>query len=131
MLRIGFFPEFKGLNAVLISADSDGMRSLHGAISRIAETPAEAVPVHGIARVSQKHPACLFVTARPPAKGILASDSYYWVLPENARVTAMEFLEPLMSSVSGHQYFDILPATATLVVSVGEYDDWWWERVDA
>jgi hypothetical protein len=63
VLRIGFFPDFKGGNAVLVSADSEGIQLLRGAISQITASPASAVPAHAIARVSQKHPTSLFVTA--------------------------------------------------------------------
>jgi hypothetical protein len=113
VLRMGFFPDFKELNAVLVSADSAGIQSLYGAISQLTANPAGAVPVHEIARVSQKHPTSLFVTATLPADNIVASNTYYWVLPETDRVAALQFLKPLISAISGHQYFDLLPATAS------------------
>jgi hypothetical protein len=131
MLRLGFFPNFLGLNAVVISADSDGIKSLCQAISRLAAAPDESVAINDIAQVSRKHAARLFVTARSPVSSNPASSIYYWVLPETARIAATELLEPLTNGRAGHQYFDLTPASATLVVSVGEYDAAWWHRVDA
>jgi hypothetical protein len=131
LLRLGIFPDFKGFNAVLLSADSDGIKALIDALSRPMAAPDEVVSVHEIARVSRKHQARLFLTATQPAPGIAASESYYWVVPENERPTVMELLEPLASAAKGHQFFDLVPAAATLLVSVAEYDTAWWERVDA
>jgi hypothetical protein len=38
-------------------------------------------------------------------------------------------LEPLAEASAGHQYFDLYPRHV-LVVSVGEYDSFWWDRVE-
>jgi hypothetical protein len=132
MLRLGFFPAFLGLssNAVLIAADSDDIKSLYGAISRLSEAPAESLAIHEIAQVSRKHSVRLFVTARQPISSNTASSIYYWVLPEPARIAAVEMLVPLTKGSACHQYFDLAPDSASLVVSVGEYDAKWWQRID-
>jgi opacity protein-like surface antigen len=55
----------------------------------------------------------------------VVSVSGYWA------VRVKEKLKPLLLAGSGHQYFDVTPSTAVLVVSVGEYDANWWRRIGA
>jgi hypothetical protein len=40
MLRMGYFPNFKGADSVLLAADSEGIRFLLAAIARATTDPA-------------------------------------------------------------------------------------------
>jgi len=130
LLHLGFFTDFKGLDAVLLSADSVGIRAIQDALSRAIATPSEAVPIHDIAHVAPSYPAHLFLTTTRPVPGVVTSNTNYWVVSKNDALFATELLEHLASVTAGHQYFELTPPVASLIVSVGEYDTAWWERLN-
>jgi hypothetical protein len=130
LLRLGFFPNFKGSDAVLLAADTDGVRALLDAISSAAANPGDSVPVHDIAQVSVKYPALLYVAATRKRIHSAPAHTYYLDVSGSARLNVEGLLEPLLTATSGHQYFDLVPKHITLVVSVGEYDSPWWARLD-
>jgi hypothetical protein len=89
------------------------------------------VPIHDLARVSRKHPAHLYVAATSkPARPALIGE-YLLSVAGPARLTVEGFLAPRLTAAAGHQYLDLAPRPATVIVSVGEYAASWWERVDA
>ena len=130
MLRLGFFPNFKGSDSVLLTADADGVRAVVDAISRAVASPGDWVPVHHIAQVSVKYPAMLYVSGTSKAVRSVPMHTYYLDVSGSARLNVEGLLEPLLTATSGHQYFELVPNHATLVVSVGEYDSSWWARMD-
>ena len=130
MLRLGFFPNFKGSDSVLLAADTDGVRALLDAISSAAANPGDSVPVHDIAQVSVKYPVLLYVAGTSKALRSAPAHTYYLDVSGSARLNVEGLLEPLLTATSGHQYFDLMPKHVALVVSVGEYDSSWWARVD-
>jgi hypothetical protein len=129
MLRMGYFPNFKGANSVLLAADSEGIRFLLAAIARATSDPAHAIPLHESAQVSAKHPASVYVALN--AKGVrrIPANTYYLDVSGDARLNVEGLLEPLAEASAGHQYFDLYPKHV-MVVSVGEYDRFWWDQVE-
>jgi hypothetical protein len=107
VLRLDFFPECKGIDAVLLSADSDGIRAILDALSHAIATPSEELPLHDIAHVAQRQPARLFLTTTRPAPNVVTSNTYYWVVSENEALTVSGLLEPLASITAGHQFFGL------------------------
>lgn len=130
-MRLGFFPSFKDCDSVLLAADTDGVRALLSAIGSAVANPGDSVPVHDIAQVSVKHPALLYIAGTPKAIRSAPADTYYLDVSGSARLNIESLLEPLLTATSGHQYFDLVPKSFTLVVSVGEYDSSWWARMDS
>lgn len=116
-LLLGRFPEFKGAETVLLSCTRFGVGNLVAYLQPALFRP---VGVHEIAEVSQSRPTGLFVAAAP-IKGAptLVVDQL-----ELARVS--EKLRVLAHADAGHQYFDLVGAPATLLVSLNEYDEEWW-----
>ena len=129
MLRIGFFPRLKNGDSVLLAADAEGVQVLLDAIAKAAN-PVKAVPLHELARVSAKHPASLYVAVNAKAVRSVPANTYYLDVSGNARLDVVGLLEPLLESSRGHQFFDLNPKPTVLVVSVGEYDDLWWDRAE-
>jgi hypothetical protein len=129
MLRMGYFPNFKGADSALLAADSEGIRFLLGAIARVTANPAQAIPLHESAQVSAEHPASVYVAINPKAIRRVPANTYYLDVTGNARLNVEGLLEPLAEASAGHQYFDLYPRHV-LVVSVGEYDSFWWDRAE-
>ena len=129
MLRMGYFPNFKGANSVLLAADSEGIRFLLAAIAKATSDPARAIPLHESAQVSAKLPASVYVALN--AKGVrrIPANTYYLDVSGDARLNVEGLLEPLAEASAGHQYFDLYPKHV-MVVSVGEYDRFWWDQVE-
>ena len=129
MLRMGFFPEFKGNDCVLLAADSEGIRFLLDSIARATADPSRGIPIHDFARVSAEHPAALYVGVNSKAIRFVPANTYYLDVSGSARLNVEGLLEPLVEASAGHQYFDLYPRH-DLVVSVGEYDGHWWDGVE-
>jgi hypothetical protein len=126
---MGFFPNFKGADSVLLAADSEGIQFLLDAIARAIANPAKGIPLHEFARVSAEHPASVYVAVNSKAiRFVPANNTYYLDVSGEARLNVEALLEPLLGA-PGHQYFDLYPRHV-LVVSVGEYDSFWWDRVE-
>ena len=123
-LRLGFFPQLKGNDAVLLDGAATEIALL---IVRLGEFTASAepeLPIHGFADVSPRHPVRLF--ASRTGRGIGAG--FRW-LCSAAEITAIqEKLGGLSASGCGHQYFNLMGSSAQLIVSVGEYDESWWRN---
>jgi hypothetical protein len=129
MLRMGYFPNFKGADSVLLAADSEGIRFLLAAIARATSDAAHAIPLHESAQVSAEHPASVYVTLNAKSIRRIPANTYYLDVSGNARLDVEGLLEPLAEASAGHQYFDLYPKHV-LVVSVGEYDSFWWDQVE-
>jgi hypothetical protein len=130
VLRIGFFPRFKNADSILLAADAEGVQVLLDTIAKAVANPDRAVPVHELALVSAKHPASLYFAVNANAARSVAATTYHLDVSGNARLDVEGLLEPLLKSSRGHQCFDLNPKPTVLVVSVGEYDDAWWDRAE-
>jgi hypothetical protein len=131
LLRLGFFPLFKNDDTVLLTADAEGIRVLVDAIAKVGANPSKAIPLHDLARVSAKHPAALYAAVNAAPIGSVAPNTYFLDLSGNAAFNSVAMLEQLMHSSSAHQYFDLVPTPTVLMVSVGEYDSYWWDGVES
>jgi hypothetical protein len=129
LLRIGFFPNFKNADSVLLAADAEGVRVILDTIAKVSATPGDAVPIHELAHISVKHPAFLYAVNAKAVRSI-PPNTYYLDVSGGARLNVVGLLEPLIKSSAGHQFFDLVPRPIALVVSVGEYDSSWWDRVE-
>jgi hypothetical protein len=129
MLRLGLFRNFKDCDAaVLVAADNKGLIALVDAVDAAVANPQTLIAVHDLCEVSIKHGVSLYFSAAEhfrlgDAEYVLAVSSYW-------AATVKEKLQPLLLAGSGHQYFDVTPSTAMLVISVGEYDANWWRSID-
>ena len=130
MLHIGFFPNFKNADSVLLASDAEGIQAFLDAIARATANPSEAIPLHKLARVSAKHPASLYVAVNAQAVRSVPANTYYLDVSGNAGLNVVGLLERLTESSPGPQFFDLNPKPNVLVVSVGEYDGSWWDRVE-
>ncbi len=126
---MGFFPNFKGADSVLLAADPEGIQFLLHAIARAPANPTKGIPLHEFACVSAEHPASVYIVANPNAIRFVPASTYYLDVSGNARFNVEGLLEPLAEASAGHQYFDLYPRHV-LVVSVGEYDSFWWDRAE-
>src|ERR1700692_2895092 len=123
---MGFFPNFKGADSVLLSADSEGIRFLLEAIATVTTNPTKGIPLHEYARASAEHPASVYVAVNPRASSFVPANTYYLDVSGNLQVNVEGLQKPLVEASAGHQYFDLYPRHG-LVVSVGEYDSFWWD----
>ena len=96
MLRIGFFPNFKNADSVLLAADAEGIHAFLDAIARATANPSKAIPLHEFARVSAKRPASLYVVVNAEAVRFCSGQH---VLPRRVR-------EPVCSpGATGHREY--------------------------
>jgi hypothetical protein len=115
IFRVGFFPDFKWGDAVLVGADRDGMRVFLSAVRSAHEDGAATFEVDEI-----KH----FVVRQNGAADIdLRSQTVVWRFDDAKLVEMLDLIEPLVEEEGpGHQYMDDLNSPAeTLVLSVDEY----------
>jgi hypothetical protein len=131
MLRLGLFSDFKLCDAaVLLAADTAGLTVLVDSIAWVAARPDTSMDFTDFCQVSAKHSVRFYLSTLHESRAI-PSTGYSLPLLNQDAGDIRDKLSPLMSSNSGHQYFDLRPPTAVLVISVGEYDDGWWHSVDA
>jgi hypothetical protein len=122
-LRLGFFADFTD-PTLLVSGTAPAMIKLSHALEEFVGSGRAELPVHELASVSQKHPARLYVTRAPAQR----SDAFCWSCSEATFQEVREMLVTLANCETGHQYFDLVGASAGLVISVGEYGDQWWRE---
>ena len=128
---MGFFPNFKGADSVLLAADPEGIQFLLDAIARATADPAKAIPLHEFARVSAKHPAFVYIAENPKAIRYVPANTYYLDESVNARLNVEGLLEPLAEASARTSILrPVVSLRHVLVVSVGEYDRLWWDRAE-
>jgi hypothetical protein len=121
-LKLGFFPEFKGADSVLLAGDAGGVAQLSAALNSFAHSPQIQLPIHSLAQVSPHHPAQLYASRSelPSAPG------FHWLCAPDVLPDILGKLSALASSGKGHHYFSLVASRVQLVVSVGEYPSSWW-----
>lgn len=122
-LRLGFFPQFKDGDAVLLSGTVQGVTRLCVQLSQFVASHSAELPVHNLANVSLKHPAQLFASRTPQRRG----SGFCWLCSSEQLGSIRSKLEALAKSGSGHQSFPLERSSAELLVSIGEYGKAWWE----
>jgi hypothetical protein len=125
-MRLGHFQKFKGSDMVLLSCDGAEISILRTSLSQ-GIPHGSVVAIHDLAKVSDRHPARLFVCPKAVALDASSGD-FVWRLSDNEYSDLDSKLEVLESAIAGHQYFPLPGTLSTLMVSVGEYSDQWWQR---
>jgi hypothetical protein len=122
-MRLGYFEDFKGSHTVLLSCSAREVAELRLAL-RNAMDSNKALAVHQMSDVQVRKQTRLFLgTASAPS----IDGSFALRLDRTEFENVDSMLEALEGASAGHQYFS-LPGEITLMLSVGEYDDSWWDR---
>jgi hypothetical protein len=125
-IRLGYFPQFKGTDTVLLSCETAEVGALRASLSK-AMSCGLVTALHGLAEVSVRHPARLWVCPSP-ATSRPAHGDFSWFLDQTQYLEVDSKLEALESVRTGHQYFELSQPQVRLMVSVGEYSDQWWQQ---
>jgi hypothetical protein len=125
-MRLGYFEEFKGSDTVLLACDGGEIGVLRASLSR-SIPHGSVVAIHDLAKVSDRYPARLFVCPKTATVDATSRD-FVWRLSDNEYSDFDSKLEVLESVIAGHQYFPLPGTPSTLMVSVGEYSDQWWQH---
>ena len=129
MLRLGFFREFKfeGEDMVLLTGTNEDIRVLNDRIGAALSNSLDVVALHDLASVAPNHKLEIFAVLKSLPKAHANAATFFW------RCFSEEFpqvegkLSALMNCRNGHHYFDLEGSNVTLMVSVGEYSDEWWQ----
>jgi hypothetical protein len=121
MLRIGRFENFKGGNSVLLCGSADDITSLSKRLANVVAASMQPLAVHGFAKKAQNRPQLLIAVRSIPR--IETKASAFWL----CNTETIKELLALAKAGHGHQYFALQGNASLLVVSVGEYDENWWE----
>jgi hypothetical protein len=121
-LKLGFFPEFKGADSVLLTGDTGDILQLSAVLSSFVVSPQGQLPIHSLAQVSPRHPTQLYASQSelPSVPG------FHWLCIPTILPDTLGKLAALASSGKGHHYFNLVASPVQLVVSVGEYSPSWW-----
>jgi hypothetical protein len=117
IIRVGFFPDFKWDDVVLVGADRDGMRVFQSAVRSAHEDGEGAFGLHGIQhRIVRQNDA---------ADIELGSPTVVWRFDDTKLVEILDMAVGLINvEHPAHNYFDSLNSpAATLMLSVDEYVD--------
>lgn len=125
--HLGFFADFKGIDAVLWAGSANDVTCLVTTIEQFAASTEEALPIHAHTVIAQNHPVLLFLCRSSPSAQNEKSNQFHWpITPQNlSEITSK--LAALSLSGKGHQYFVLAEHNTELIVSVGEYPDSWWD----
>jgi hypothetical protein len=136
LLRIGYFEGFSGFNAILFSGDVESLKLLADALRGLESPTATPIEIHRL-------PFCqcygnVQITAHPISKELgarrlaEAHSHFSWQHSDEGWLEAAEKIDALISRESGHQYLSCVGIEdATIIVSLGEHDDRWWDRYGA
>jgi hypothetical protein len=122
-LHLGFFPQFKGTDTVLLESTARGIAHLSLRLNQFVASSEALLPIHNLATVSRRHPVQLFASRSEhhEVEGFQLSCSATQFSTMQGKLTA------LVSAASGHQYFNLLSSPVQLLVAVGEYGPSWWQ----
>jgi hypothetical protein len=120
-LNLGFFPEFKGADSVLLAGDPSAIAELSNLLGSFVASSQSELPIHGFARVSPRHATQLYASrSEQPAS------MFRWLCSSASLPDIQGKLTALASSGKGHHYFSLVASPVQLIVSVGEYPHSWW-----
>ena len=126
-LHLGFFKDFKFRDSVLLEGSARDIEQLAEYIAAFASSHESALAIHSLASVAPNHPAQLFVSHSARRTSFQGVAQFSWLCSSEELPTVLGKLQPLATSRSGHQYFDLIGSTVQLIVSVGEYGLSWWQ----
>jgi hypothetical protein len=141
-LRIGFFPDFKGQDTLLLSGDGEALTSLGEAFRSLAAVGAGRlrldglpfVEAHGrvviLAEQSPRSSGLRYVTNFPYAEAPGPPLGFLWRLSKEDWEDVAERVAALQRAGSGHQYLDYLGVLgdSQVMESLNEYGAAWWQR---
>jgi len=131
-LRIGYFKDFKSSNAILLEADTDGLRALAQLFRSLAAGTLDNVGLHDLPFVEAHHGVLVTATRSAHDRGARHADArpaFLWERTEDGWRDAADKLDVLSQHKEGHQYLDADEDEVVIQVSKGEYgDDWWREH---
>jgi len=104
-MRLGHFQEFKSSDMVLLSCDGAEIGILRASLSQ-GIPHGSVVAIHDLAKVSDRHPARLFVCSKAVPIDATSRD-FVWRLSDNEYSDLDSKLEVLESAIAGHQYFPL------------------------
>ncbi len=127
-MRLGHFTDFQSRPSVLLlsSGEPDDFRRLHDAL-RSLEVDA-SISLDRLARVRARNGITLDVRRGNSDSLSRASDTaFVWAVDPETLAEVLDKIQPLMLALQGgHQYFDY--DEHTVVMSIAEYGDAWWQR---
>jgi hypothetical protein len=123
-LRLGFFQNFKSSDAVLVAGTTEDISSLSSKLSQLNHSTNTELAIHQLAVVSTKYPVKLFVTQSNSS----SNSGFYWLCTSPELNNILPKLAALISSGNGHQYFKLAGSNVQLIISVGEYNESWWQQ---
>ena len=127
-MNIGYFENFKFGNTVLLDC------AIHEISWVLAEIKSSVnVLQHSRLICSEvgklsTDPVSLYVVASKISADMQKTNRFHWLVSVDQPEEVEAMLNVLISSGSGHQYFDLLQRDIQLVVSVGEYREGWWRE---
>jgi hypothetical protein len=125
-LQLGFFPDFKGADSVLLEGCPLSIEGLGNALSTFAASEDHCLPIHNLTTVFPHHSVQLFAVRSPPTSATLSLPGFAWQFSNDELPAIQAKLRDLAQRSSGHHYFALAGSTAQLIVSVGEYGESWW-----
>lgn len=123
-MNVGFFPDFKGDDAVLLDGTAEETERLANQLRQFVLSGESALPMHNFAAVSRRHPVQLYVSR----EHMKCDPAFFWKCAPDEIDTIHGKLEGLVSSAPGHQYFELANSRARLIISIGEYGNSWWQE---
>ena len=102
-IRLGYFPQFKGTDTVLLSCETAEVGALRASFSKAMSCGLITV-LHDLAEVSVRHPARLWICSSP-ATSPSANGDFSLSLDQAQYLEIDSKLEALESVRTGHQYF--------------------------
>lgn len=127
-LHLGFFPDFKWSDSVLLSGTTHDIENLSLALGKFVESKAQQFPIHNLASIAPRHYAHLFAQSATSNTHHSNQPQFSWLCASSSLPDIQGKLLALARSGNGHQYFDLDGSDTQLVVSVGEYNDNWWQE---
>lgn len=127
-LHLGFFADFKWSDSVLLTGTPHDIESLSLALGKFVGSNEQQFPIHNLASVAPRHQVQLFAH-RVPQESLHSNPTQFsWLCASSSLSDIQAKLLALVHSNNGHQYFDLEGSGTQLIVSVGEYNDNWWQE---
>ena len=127
-LHLGFVPDFKWSDSVLLSGSTHDIEKLSLALGKFVESKDQQFPIHNLASIAPRHQAQLFVQCATQELRHSNPAQFSWQCTSGSLSDIQAKLLALVHSGNGHQYFDLDGSDTQLIVSVGEYNDKWWQE---
>ena len=122
-LHLGFFPDFKWADSVLLTGTAHDIESLSSALGKFVGANEHQFPIHNLASVAPRHQVQLFAQRATQEPQHSNPAQFSWLCTSRSLPDIQAKLLALVHSSNGHQYFDLAGSDTQLIVSVGEYNE--------